>query len=50
MCMFILLLQLVPAALQTAIAENVEFREGLPTDYLDYTGIVNSEDVSPILS
>jgi hypothetical protein len=40
------LLQLVPAALQKAIAEDVQFREGLPAKYLDYTGIVNSDIVS----
>ena len=40
------LLQLIPAALQKAIAENVQFREGLPAEYLDYTGIVNSDVVS----
>ena len=39
-------LQLVPTALQIAIEENVEFRQGLPRDYLSYMGIAHSEEVS----
>lgn len=40
------LLQLIPAALEKAMAENIEFREGLPSEYLDYTGAVNADVVS----
>ncbi|KAL5463803.1 hypothetical protein EMCRGX_G032738 [Ephydatia muelleri] len=36
-------LQLVPAALQSAITEDLELRRGLPTDYLQYMGIVSSD-------
>lgn len=38
--------QLVPAALETAVAEDAELRRGLPLDYLDYMGVVNSDTVS----
>ena len=37
--------QLVPQALQIAIEEDVEFRQGLPRDYLNYMGIVHSDKV-----
>lgn len=39
-----LLLKLLPAALETAIAQSVEFRRGLPIDYLNYTGVVNADN------
>ncbi|XP_066553589.1 ribosomal oxygenase 1 [Amia ocellicauda] len=42
-----LLEKLVPAALQVAIEEDVEFREGLPLDYLTYMGVQHSEKVDP---
>lgn len=35
--------KLVPQALKTAIEAESEFREGLPLDYLKYTGFVHSE-------
>eukprot|EP00731_Ephydatia_muelleri_P028308 Em0019g1181a len=38
-----LLEKLVPAALQSAITEDLELRRGLPTDYLQYMGIVSSD-------
>lgn len=41
-----LLEKLVPAALETAVAEDAELRRGLPLDYLDYMGVVNSDTVS----
>lgn len=39
-------MQLLPAALEVAVSEDQEFRTGLPLDYLNYTGIVNSESVN----
>ncbi|XP_076464273.1 ribosomal oxygenase 1-like isoform X2 [Babylonia areolata] len=41
-----LLEKLVPQALATAIEENVEFRSGLPRDYLNYMGIVHQDKES----
>ena len=38
--------QLVPAALQVAMSEDIEFRRALPLDYLDYMGVVNADTVS----
>ena len=38
-----LLEKLLPAALSAAAEEDVEFRRGLPTDYLRYMGVANSE-------
>ncbi|XP_059504678.1 ribosomal oxygenase 1 [Stegostoma tigrinum] len=38
-----LLHKLFPGALDLAIEDDVEFREGLPLDYLDYMGVQNSE-------
>uniref|UniRef100_UPI00398EE1E5 ribosomal oxygenase 1 isoform X1 n=2 Tax=Pristiophorus japonicus TaxID=55135 RepID=UPI00398EE1E5 len=38
-----LLRKLFPGALNLAIEDDVEFREGLPLDYLDYMGVQNSE-------
>ncbi|XP_074853215.1 ribosomal oxygenase 1 [Carettochelys insculpta] len=40
-----LLEKLLPAALQMAIEEDVEYRQGLPIDYLDYMGVLNSDVV-----
>ncbi|XP_006272625.1 ribosomal oxygenase 1 [Alligator mississippiensis] len=40
-----LLEKLLPAALQMAIEEDVEYRQGLPLDYLEYTGVQNSDMV-----
>lgn len=37
--------QLVPAALDIAMEEDVEFRQGLPLDYLTYMGVQNSDKV-----
>ncbi|KAL8212974.1 UNVERIFIED_CONTAM: Ribosomal oxygenase 1 [Gekko kuhli] len=42
-----LLEKLLPAALQMAIEEDVEYRQGLPIDYLEYTGVVNSDVIDP---
>jgi len=42
-----LLEKLVPAALVTAAAEDVEFREGLPRDYLGYMGVAHEDRESP---
>jgi hypothetical protein len=39
---------MVPQALAMAIEENVEFRKGLPTDYLNFMGIVNQDKVGRI--
>lgn len=36
----------MPRAIQVAIDEDVEFRKGLPRDYLSYMGIANSDEVS----
>ncbi|XP_052768522.1 ribosomal oxygenase 1-like isoform X2 [Mya arenaria] len=38
-----LLKKLVPRALDIAIEEDLEFRQGLPIDYLNYMGLVNSD-------
>jgi bifunctional lysine-specific demethylase and histidyl-hydroxylase NO66 len=40
-------LQLLPAALETALEEDVEFRRGLPLDYLQYMGVAHCEHQSP---
>ncbi|XP_001375764.1 ribosomal oxygenase 1 [Monodelphis domestica] len=42
-----LLEPLLPAALQAAMEEDVEFRRGLPRDYLDYMGVQHSESGDP---
>ncbi|KAJ2951239.1 hypothetical protein O0L34_g5641 [Tuta absoluta] len=39
--------KLLPAALQKAITEDVEFREGLPFDIYDNFGFVNSDVATP---
>lgn len=33
----------MPRAIEVAIEEDVDFRRGLPIDYLDYMGLVNSD-------
>lgn len=38
-----LLQKLLPAALQMAIEDDVEYRQGLPRDYLEYMGVLNSD-------
>ncbi|XP_040457990.1 LOW QUALITY PROTEIN: ribosomal oxygenase 1 [Falco naumanni] len=38
-----LLEKLLPAALQMALEEDVEYRQGLPMDYLGYMGVANSD-------
>lgn len=38
-------LQLMPAALEIAMEEDIEFRKGLPLDYLQFMGVQNSEKV-----
>ncbi|KAM6311894.1 ribosomal oxygenase 1 [Aegotheles albertisi] len=40
-----LLEKLLPAALQMALEEDVEYRRGLPMDYLGYMGVANSDAV-----
>ncbi|KAM6394182.1 LOW QUALITY PROTEIN: ribosomal oxygenase 1 [Pluvialis apricaria] len=40
-----LLEKLLPAALQMALEEDVEYRQGLPMDYLGYMGVANSDAV-----
>ncbi|XP_069787027.1 ribosomal oxygenase 1 isoform X2 [Narcine bancroftii] len=35
--------KLFPAALEWAIEDDIEFREGLPLDYMEYMGVQNSE-------
>ncbi|XP_020665844.3 ribosomal oxygenase 1 [Pogona vitticeps] len=42
-----LLEKLLPAALQIAVEEDVEYRQGLPIDYLEYMGVLNSDHVDP---
>uniref|UniRef100_A0AAQ5X8T3 Bifunctional lysine-specific demethylase and histidyl-hydroxylase n=1 Tax=Amphiprion ocellaris TaxID=80972 RepID=A0AAQ5X8T3_AMPOC len=42
-----LLQRLVPAALEIAMEEDVEFRQGLPLDYLTYMGVQNSDKEDP---
>ncbi|NWZ35949.1 RIOX1 oxygenase, partial [Brachypodius atriceps] len=37
--------KLIPAALQMALEEDVEYRRGLPMDYLQYMGVANSDKV-----
>ena len=36
---------MVPVALQTAIEEDEEFRHSLPSNYLDFMGVVHSDEV-----
>ena len=43
---YFIVFQLVPRALQVAIEEDVDFRKGLPRDYLNVMGIANSDVVS----
>ncbi|KAG9283122.1 ribosomal oxygenase 1 [Astyanax mexicanus] len=38
-----LLLKVMPAALEMAMEEDVEFRKGLPLDYLSFMGVQNSD-------
>lgn len=42
-----LLQKLIPAALEIAMEEDVEFRQGLPLDYLTYMGVQNSDMDDP---
>uniref|UniRef100_A0A3B3ZE20 Bifunctional lysine-specific demethylase and histidyl-hydroxylase n=1 Tax=Periophthalmus magnuspinnatus TaxID=409849 RepID=A0A3B3ZE20_9GOBI len=42
-----LLLKMVPAALEIAMEEDVEYRQGLPLDYLTYMGVQNSDKDDP---
>ena len=45
-CVLHYIVQLLPAALQNAIAVDAEFRQSLPIDYLNYMGRVHSNYVS----
>ncbi|XP_055042108.2 ribosomal oxygenase 1 isoform X1 [Misgurnus anguillicaudatus] len=42
-----LLLKLMPAAVQIAMEDDVEFRKGLPLDYLQFMGVQYSEKEDP---
>ncbi|XP_072543284.1 ribosomal oxygenase 1 isoform X2 [Salminus brasiliensis] len=42
-----LLLKVMPAALEMAMEEDVEFRKGLPLDYLAFMGVQNSDKEDP---
>ncbi|XP_028997528.1 ribosomal oxygenase 1 isoform X2 [Betta splendens] len=42
-----LLQKLLPAALDIAMEEDVEFRQGLPLEYLTYMGVQNSDKDDP---
>ncbi|KAL6486679.1 hypothetical protein MHYP_G00060710 [Metynnis hypsauchen] len=42
-----LLLKAMPAALEMAMEEDVEFRKGLPIDYLTFMGVQNSDREDP---
>nr|XP_019953193.1 PREDICTED: bifunctional lysine-specific demethylase and histidyl-hydroxylase NO66-like [Paralichthys olivaceus] len=42
-----LLQKVVPAALEVAMEEDVDFRQGLPLDYLSYMGVQNSDKDDP---
>ncbi|XP_061559566.1 ribosomal oxygenase 1 isoform X3 [Phycodurus eques] len=42
-----LLQKMVPTALEIAMEEDVEFRQGLPLDYLSYMGVQNSDKDDP---
>ncbi|XP_072302404.1 ribosomal oxygenase 1 [Eucyclogobius newberryi] len=42
-----LLLKMMPAALEIAMEEDVEYRQGLPLDYLTYMGVQNSDKDDP---
>ena len=46
MMMIIINFQLLPGALQIALEEDLEFRQGLPLNYLNFMGVANSELVS----
>jgi lysine-specific demethylase/histidyl-hydroxylase NO66 len=39
----VFLFQLLPVALESAMEEDVEFRRGLPKDYLQHLGVAHSE-------
>ncbi len=41
-----LLEKMLPAALKTAMEEDIDFRRGLPTDYLSYMGVCHSDEES----
>ncbi|KAL7888555.1 hypothetical protein AOLI_G00035290 [Acnodon oligacanthus] len=42
-----LLLKVMPAALEMAMEEDLEFRKGLPIDYLTFMGVQNSDKEDP---
>ncbi|XP_076874145.1 ribosomal oxygenase 1 isoform X2 [Brachyhypopomus gauderio] len=42
-----LLLKVMPAAVEMAMEEDVEFRRGLPLDYLTFMGVQNSDKEDP---
>ncbi|XP_077443542.1 ribosomal oxygenase 1 [Stigmatopora argus] len=42
-----LLLKMVPTAVEIAMEEDVEFRQGLPLDYISYMGVQNSDMNDP---
>lgn len=42
---FTFFFKVVPAALEIAMEEDVDYRRGLPLDYLSYMGVQNSDKV-----
>ncbi|KAM4600764.1 ribosomal oxygenase 1 isoform 1-T1 [Polymixia lowei] len=42
-----LLTKVIPSALEIAMEEDVEYRQGLPLDYLTYMGVQNSDKDDP---
>ena len=40
--------KIVPGALQHAISESVEFRQGLPLNYLSHLGVAHSDANTPM--
>eukprot|EP00039_Didymoeca_costata_P010746 m.145507 g.145507 ORF g.145507 m.145507 type:complete len:530 (+) comp14947_c0_seq1:147-1736(+) len=46
-CWGTLMTKVLEGALAYAIEDDVEFREGLPRDYLDYMGVLNADTTDP---
>ncbi|XP_039187672.1 ribosomal oxygenase 1 [Crotalus tigris] len=42
-----LLEKLLPVTLKMAIEEDIEYRQGLPVDYLEYMGVINTDADDP---
>lgn len=43
---FFVIFQVVAAAIRVAMEENIEFRKGLPRDYLNFMGVAHSDESS----